>query len=215
MKKIQKIQDGEGEDPQLINQMIDNKIYVAGIDEVGKGSLFGPIFAGAVALKESAKNELIILGLKDSKKLSSKKRARLVPFIKELSVSWGLGQSSSKEIDNYGIRKATELAMIRAIQKLSKKPNLLLIDGNLPLRMWEGSQKTFIGGDNLYPEISAASIIAKEARDSLIKRLGKQFPNYGLETNVGYGTKSHRESLIKFGATKLHRKSFLLKIIQS
>ena len=186
---------------------------IAGIDEVGKGSLFGPVFAAAVVLDTTNENELIAKGLKDSKLLSHKKRAQLVPLIKELSISWGIGQSSAREIDSLGIRTATENAMVKAIESLSIKPTLLLVDGSLPIRIWKGAQETLIKGESKSVQIAAASVIAKEERDKLIKALAIDFPGYGLEKNVGYGTNLHCKQLVRVGYTKMHRKTFLKKIL--
>ena len=188
---------------------------IAGVDEVGKGCLFGPVFAGAVVLNKDASDYLYSSGLTDSKALSSKKRAALVPLIKSSSSSWALGQASAKEIDCVGIRKATERAMLRALQRLSIQLDLIIVDGILPLRLWEGPQKTIIKGDSKFPEISAASVLAKEYRDNLIKRLAQKHNGYGLATNVGYGTKAHRERILEAGPTTLHRRSFLNKILRS
>ncbi|WP_320673925.1 ribonuclease HII [Prochlorococcus sp. MIT 1341] len=192
--------------------MLPSKKIIAGIDEVGRGSLFGPVFAGAVVLNNSTAKYLRKEGLTDSKLLTHKKRTYLVPLIKSLSIGWALGQASSREIDEFGIREATETAMIRAIQKLAKKPDFLLIDGNLPLRIWNGQQKNIIKGDVKLAEISAASVVAKESRDALIRRLACLFPGYGLETNMGYGTKKHIQAIQAKGASKLHRLSFLKNI---
>ena len=104
--------------------------------------------------------------------------------------------------------------MLRALQKLPKKPDFLLVDGSLLLRLWNGPQENIIKGDCKYPEISAASVIAKEARDELIKRLANSFPEYGLEKHVGYGTQLHKEAILKSGPTKLHRLSFLRKVLE-
>ncbi|KGG13530.1 MULTISPECIES: ribonuclease HII [Prochlorococcus] len=186
---------------------------IAGIDEVGKGCLFGPVFASAVVLKSSTEQELLNAGLKDSKKLSSKKRGLLVPLIKSLSASWAIGQASAREIDLYGIRRATEKAMLRAIDGLLMTPELLLVDGPLPIRLWAGQQINLIRGESKSPSIAAASVLAKEARDVLIKRLAIKIPKYSLETNMGYGTKDHRKALRELGTTDLHRKSFLSRII--
>ena len=186
---------------------------IAGVDEVGKGSLFGPVFAGAVVLENHAKITLLNAGLKDSKVLTSKKREMLVPLIHEQAKDWALGQASSREIDLIGIRKATEKAMLRALQRLKQPIDLVLVDGVLPLRLWEGKQKTLIHGESESPAIAAASVLAKEARDGLIKRLSNHYPEYGLKTNVGYGTKLHRKVLVALGPTHLHRKSFLSKIL--
>ena len=193
--------------------MLNKKKIIAGVDEVGKGSLFGPVFAGAVILNKTAELKLINAGLKDSKELSAKKRSKLLPIIQEQSTYWAIGQSSAREIDRYGIRVATEKAIIRALQRLYKKPDLVLVDGKLPIRLWPGNQITLIKGESKSAAIAAASVVAKEMRDSLIKRLALDFPNYGIEKNMGYGTELHRKSLILYGSTRLHRKSFLSKIV--
>ena len=192
--------------------MSGNKSIIAGIDEVGKGCLFGPVFAGAVILSKANESKLLNKGLKDSKKLNSHQRKKLVPLIKKNSIDWSLGQASAREIDNIGIRMATEKAMLRALEKLLSKPDLILVDGALPLRLWQGKQQTKIRGESHFPSIAAASVLAKEARDDLIQRLARKYSFYGLEKNKGYGTEIHRESLIKEGSTKLHRKSFLSKL---
>ncbi len=197
------------EDVHLLLIKLNYKKLIAGIDEVGKGCLFGPVFAGAVILNPRNKEFLIQEGVKDSKKLSAKKRGILVPKIKQLSIAWSLGQASAREIDHLGIRTATEKAMIRAVEGLKITPESLVVDGSLPLRLWKGKQMHLIKGEDAYLEIAAASILAKETRDSLMKRLAISFPNYGIERHVGYGTKFHRQALSKLGATKLHRISFL------
>ena len=185
---------------------------IAGVDEVGKGALFGPVFAGAVILSKENELKLLRKGLKDSKKLNSRQRKQLVPLIKENSISWALGQASAREIDNFGIRNATERAMIRALEKFSSPPDLILVDGILPIRFWPGKQQTKVRGESHFPSIAAASVLAKEARDEVIRRLANKYPLYRLERNKGYGTEVHRTNLIKLGATKLHRKSFLSKL---
>ncbi len=185
------------------------KIIIAGVDEVGKGCLFGPVFAGAVILSKENETNLLSQGLKDSKKLSAKQRQNLVPLIKKNSIDWAIGQASAREIDRIGIRGATEKAMLRALEKFSSPPDLILVDGILPIRLWPGKQKTQIRGENHFASIAAASVLAKETRDELIKRLAQKYSLYGLEKNKGYGTEIHRKNLIKSGATKLHRKSFL------
>ena len=188
------------------------KYLIAGVDEVGKGSLFGPVFAGAVILSKENELKLLSKGLKDSKKLNPKQRKSLVPLIKENSIAWSLGQASAREIDNIGIREATEKAMMRALEKFSTPPDLVVVDGILRLRCWNGKQKTQVRGESHFPSIAAASVIAKEARDELIKRLASTYNLYALEKNKGYGTEIHRTNLIKAGASKLHRKSFLSKL---
>ena len=192
--------------------MEDIKSIIAGVDEVGKGCLFGPVFAAAVILSKENEIELLNQGLKDSKKLSHRQRHNLVPLIKTNSIAWTIGQASAREIDVIGIRDATEKAMLRALEKFSSPPDLILVDGNLPIRLWPGKQKTQVRGESHFASIAAASVIAKEARDELIKRLARKYSLYGLEKNKGYGTEIHRTNLIKLGPTKLHRKSFLSKL---
>ena len=186
-----------------------NEEIEIGIDEVGRGSIFGPIFAAVVVI--SKKNGLILrkLGLDDSKKLSRKKREFLLPTIIKLSDDWAIGQSSVREIDNYGIRFANEISMIRAINKLKSEPAKILIDGPLPLREWKGYQENIVKGESKFASIAAASIVAKVNRDFLMNRLEEKFKGYFLFKNKGYGTKQHFSSIKKYGITKLHRKSFL------
>ena len=185
---------------------------IAGVDEVGKGCLFGPVFAGAVILNKSGEIKLLREGLKDSKKLNFIQRKNLVPLIKEHSIAWSIGQSSAREIDKLGIRTATEKAMIRAIEKFLFPPELILVDGILPIQIWTGKQKTQIKGESHFPSIAAASVLAKEARDDLIRRLSRKYSLYDLDRNKGYGTANHRKKIIKEGPTKLHRRTFLSKL---
>jgi len=192
-------------------QQILNNFPEIGIDEVGRGALFGPVFSGAVVLNK--KNGFILqkLGVIDSKKLTPKKRALLLPKIFSLSLDYAIGQSSVREIDQFGIRYATELSMIRAINKLKDKPTKLIVDGPLALRCWQGIQKNIVGGDSKFTSIAAASIIAKVSRDTLMERLDKKYKGYSIFKNKGYGTKEHFSSIKVNGITKLHRKSFLKK----
>jgi ribonuclease HII len=198
-----------GDDP------IPSGSAIAGVDEVGRGCLFGPVFAAAVVLDAVAAEELQAAGLTDSKKLTPRRRAALVPRIEERSLAWALGQASAREIDGVGIRGATELAMLRALHRLPARPELVLVDGNLPLRLWTGPQRTVVRGDSRSAAIAAASVIAKEARDALIRRLAARWPGYGLEKHVGYGTAQHREALLASGPTALHRRSFLTRLLKS
>ena len=186
-----------------------NPAVCAGVDEVGRGSLFGPVFAAAVILPPRALATLQKAGLTDSKRLTARARAALVPLLRRQALTWAMGQASAAEIDRHGIRLATEWAMARALQRLSIEPELVLIDGVLPLRDWKGPQRTLIKGDLHCPAISAASVMAKEERDALIRRLAERFPGYGLERHAGYGTAQHRQALASLGATRLHRHSFL------
>ena len=188
-----------------------NKVTEAGIDEVGRGAVFGPVFSAVVVLTE--KNKLILrqLGVMDSKKLTPKKRKLLLPKILLLSSDYGIGQSSTREIDQLGIRVATELSMIRALKKLKEKPSEVIIDGPLLLRPWNGIQKNIISGDSKFTAIASASIIAKVSRDNLMERLEKKYSGYLISKNKGYGTREHLAIIKENGITNLHRRSFLKK----
>ena len=176
---------------------------IAGVDEVGRGSLIGPVYAAAVILNKSINKKL----LKDSKSLSKDKREKLYTYIKKNSV-WAIGQSSVREIEKINILHASLLAMKRAIIKLKKKPSLVLIDGNKLPNLKNYNLNYVIKGDQKIPSISAASIVAKVSRDRFIALLSKKFKNYGWETNSGYGTKEHLKAIKKLGITKYHRKTF-------
>ena len=176
---------------------------LAGVDEVGRGSLIGPVYAAAVILNDSINKKL----LKDSKSLTKDKREDLYKYIKENSI-WAIGQASIKEIEKINILHASLLAMKRAILKLKKKPSLVLIDGNKLPTLKNYNLKYVIKGDQKISSISAASIIAKVSRDKFITKLSKEFNGYGWDTNSGYGTKEHLKAIKKFGITKYHRKTF-------
>ena len=192
-------------------QQLLNKVFEVGIDEVGKGAVFGPVFSAVVVLTEKNKSILKQLGVRDSKKLTPKKRNLLLPKILFLSSDYGIGQSSTNEIDKFGIRVATELSMIRAIKKLKEKPSELIIDGPLLLRPWKGIQKNVVSGDSKFTAVAAASIVAKVSRDKLMERLEKEYSGYLIFKNKGYGTKEHLSLIKENGITNLHRKSFLKK----
>ena len=160
---------------------------------------------------------LAAAGLTDSKALTPRRREALVPQILAATSAWALGQSSAREIDGHGIRTATEWAMLRALQRLplrgSPTPDLVLVDGVLPLRCWSGPQQTLVRGDSQNLAIAAASVLAKQARDGLITRLAAAYPGYGLERHAGYGTALHRQALLALGPTPLHRRSFLSRVL--
>ena len=183
-----------------------------GVDEVGRGCLFGPVFAAAVQLPAGAHGPLAAAGLTDSKRLTARRRAALVPLIEHWATTWSLGQASAAEVDRHGIRRATELAMLRALQRRRWQPQLLVVDGNLPLRLWSGPQATLVAGDRHCLAIAAASVLAKQSRDGLIARLALRVPGYGLERHAGYGTVQHRQALQSLGPSPLHRLSFLSKL---
>ena len=191
------------------HQQVLNKVSEVGIDEVGRGAVFGPVFSAVVVL--TAKNKFILkkLGVMDSKKLTPKKRKLLLPKILLLSSDYGIGQSSAREIDKFGIRVATELSMIRALKKLKEKPSEIITDGPLLLRPWKGIQKNNVSGDSKFTSIAAANIVAKVYRDNLMERLEEKYSGYFLFKNKGYGTKEHLSTIKEDGITNLHRKSFL------
>ena len=193
------------------HQQLLNSVYEVGIDEVGKGAVFGPVFSAVIVLTEENKLTLERFGVRDSKKLTPKKRKILLPKILLLSSDYGIGQSSAREIDKFGIRVATELSMMRALKKLKEKPSELLIDGPLLLRPWMGIQKNIVSGDSKFTAIASASIVAKVSRDNLMERLEKKYSGYLIFKNKGYGTKEHFSFIKKNGITNLHRKSFLKK----
>lgn len=176
---------------------------VAGVDEVGRGPLAGPVITAAVILPSSYD----LPGLTDSKKLSKKKRETLSLAIKEQALCWAFGEASVQEIDKLNILQATMLAMQRAVAALELTPNLVLVDGNR-CPDFGILAKPIIGGDGLEPAISAASIIAKVARDTLMAEYALIYPQFGFERNSGYPTKQHRDALAEHGATPIHRKSF-------
>ena len=176
---------------------------IAGVDEVGRGSLIGPVYAAAVILNKSINKKL----LKDSKSLKKSKREMLSKYIKKNTI-WAIGKASVKEIEKINILNASLLAMKRAIKKLKKKPALVLIDGNKVPHIKNYNLKPIIKGDKKIPSISAASIIAKVSRDRMITKLGKKFKGYYWDQNYGYGTKQHLNAIKKLGITTHHRKTF-------
>ncbi len=179
---------------------------ICGVDEAGRGPLAGPVCAAAVILPP----HVDIPGLNDSKKLSDKRRRELFPLIKEAAIAYGIGIATHEEIDEINILQATYLAMERAIQALSVKPELALIDGNrakdfgLPV-------ETVIKGDSRSASIAAASILAKVTRDDMMLELADTYPQYGFEIHKGYGTKAHYAALDEHGISPIHRMSFLKK----
>ncbi len=179
---------------------------ICGVDEAGRGPLAGPVCAAAVILPP----HLDIPGLTDSKKLTDKKRRELFPLIQEQALAWGIGFATEQEIDGINILQATFLAMQRALDQLSIRPDLALIDGNrekdfgLPV-------KTVVKGDSLSLNIAAASVLAKVTRDDLMETLGETYPQYGFEIHKGYGTRAHYAALTEHGPCPAHRMSFLKK----
>jgi ribonuclease HII len=175
---------------------------IAGVDEVGRGCLAGPVVSAAVILKKN----IDLSSIRDSKKINFQNRLRLAKFIKDNSY-FSIGIASVEEIFKLNILKASLISMKRAVNKLSFKPKLILIDGTFAPQGLKNC-KTIIKGDEKIKCISAASIIAKAYRDLLMIKLSKKFSNYAWERNFGYGTKDHLEGLKKFGITSHHRKGF-------
>ena len=187
----------------MLKAYLTNKIE-AGCDEAGRGCLAGPVVASAVILPKNFTNNI----LNDSKKLSKKKILLLSNIIKENALAFSIGIATVKEIDKINVLQASLLAMKRAIIKLKKKPSLILIDGNQLPKIKGYKLNSVIKGDQKIPSISAASIIAKVARDKMITKLHKNHKNYHWNKNFGYGTKEHIRAIRKFGITTHHRKTF-------
>ncbi|MDM9380906.1 ribonuclease HII [Chlorogloeopsis sp. ULAP01] len=181
---------------------------IAGVDEVGRGCLFGPVVAAAVILPKSALSALVAAEIKDSKKLSSSRRHKLAQQIRSLAIDWRIGFASVAEIDRINILQATLLAMKRAVLKLKVQPALCLIDGNQLIQDLALPQQTIVKGDERSLCIAAASILAKVWRDELVIRFASKYPMYDLESNKGYGSKKHLLALQKYGPSPLHRQSF-------
>lgn len=179
---------------------------ICGVDEAGRGPLAGPVYAAAVILPE----HLEIPGLNDSKKLTDKKRRELFPIIKEQAVAYGIAFASEQEIDEMNILQATFLAMKRAIAQLGGKADFALIDGNRETDFGMDVM-TVVKGDSRSANIAAASILAKVTRDEYMEKLAEEYPQYGFEVHKGYGTKKHYDALREYGASPVHRQSFLKK----
>ena len=179
------------------------RLLVAGVDEVGRGPLAGPVVTAAVILDPDNPIE----GLMDSKKLTEARREKLAILIKERSLAWSIGRAEVEEIDEINILQATMLAMQRAVDGLSPKPEHALIDGNRCPNL-SCTAEAIIKGDGLVPAISAASIIAKVSRDNEMVELDSQYPGYGLAGHKGYPTKAHMAALVELGVTPIHRRSF-------
>lgn len=178
---------------------------MVGVDEVGRGPWAGPVVAAAVALT----NNTIISGVKDSKKLTSFARRRLAILIKKQAIGIGVGWVSNEYVDNLGLSAAVKQSMLKAVSQLNCQIDELVIDGNINYLGEEFSNsRAIIDADSTHPAVSAASIIAKVARDQYMASISKLYPNYGFEKHVGYGTKSHRQMIALLGVTPIHRLSF-------
>ena len=179
---------------------------VAGLDEVGRGPLAGPVAAGVAVLPRNLKGQWVEL-IRDSKQMTPAQRERALPYIQDAALALGVGMSSSEEIDDLGIVQATRLAMTRALDSLLVLPQFLLLDA-FPLPDIDIPQKAIIRGDALCLSIAAASIVAKVTRDRLMVEQDAMFPGYGFSRHKGYGTKEHIRSLMRLGPCAIHRRTF-------
>lgn len=184
-------------------QLVTQLVSVAGVDEVGRGPLAGPVTAAAVILDPARP----VIGLRDSKRLTERARDRLAIEIQESAIAFSIAHASVAEIDELNILQASMLAMQRAIETLSAQPQLALIDGNRSPSVACATQ-TIIKGDDKVAAISAASVLAKVTRDALMVELAQEWPGYGFEQHKGYGTALHRRKLTELGVTPVHRRSF-------
>jgi ribonuclease HII len=182
--------------------------YIAGVDEVGRGPLAGPVVCAAVIMPLD--DESIIVGVDDSKKLSAKKRETLAEEIKKRALAYTIVEVSEKEIDEINILEATKLGMKKALETLEIAPQSVLTDGNMTLNI-EFPQRSVIGGDALCYSIGAASIIAKVYRDKMMDEYAKEYPQYAFDSNKGYGTAAHIQAIKEYGLCPIHRRTFTKK----
>ena len=187
----------------MVDTLKQRPLLVAGVDEVGRGPLAGPVVAAAVILDPDNPVE----GLADSKKLTEKRREALALEIKEKALAWSICRADVEEIDQINILQASLLAMKRSVESLTHQPELALIDGNHCPKL-DCAMEAIIKGDSKEPAISAASILAKVARDTEMVEMDDKYPGYGFAKHKGYPTKQHREAIIKLGVTEIHRKSY-------
>ena len=190
----------------MLASFYQNELLEAGCDEAGRGCYAGPVFAAAVILPKDFHHPL----LNDSKQLSEKQRDELRPIIEKEAIAFAVASVSNQEIDQINILKASFKAMHLAVDKLKKKPRLLLIDGNRFIAYKKIPHQCFVKGDGRFASIAAASILAKTYRDEYMYQLHHQFPQYGWDRNKGYGTLVHRKAIEEFGLCDYHRKSFKL-----
>lgn len=186
------------------------KNLICGVDEAGRGPLAGPVCAAAVIMPEG----LIIEGVNDSKKLTSKKREKLFDIIKNEAICYSVAFASASEIDEINILNATHLAMNRAVEGLEKAPEVVLVDGN-SLPKWYYNSEAIVKGDAVCHSIACASILAKVSRDRLMLLEAEKYPQYSFEKHKGYGTKVHVQALKEYGPCPIHRKTFLKKILKT
>lgn len=185
---------------------------IAGMDEAGRGALAGPVCVGAVILPFASKTLRQTLGgVRDSKQLTPRKRGELAPRIKASAIAWGIGFASAAEIDQLGIVPATRLAASRSLEAMPIFPDFLLTDFRLELPELDVSQAALVKGDQRSLSIASASILAKTARDEWMTRLDAQYPQYGFARHKGYGSLTHRRTIVALGFSPFHRKTFHIK----
>lgn len=190
----------------MLEECYISDVVEAGCDEAGRGCLAGPVVAAAVILPEGFSNEL----LNDSKQLTEKQREKLRPIIEREALAWGVAMVDNHEIDEINILNASIKAMHLALDKLEKRPQHIIVDGNRFKPYGDTPYTTVVKGDGKYMSIAAASILAKTHRDELMTRLDKEHPEYDWKTNKGYPTKKHRKAIEEHGATGYHRMTFRL-----
>lgn len=185
-------------------------LYVAGLDEAGRGALAGPVAVGAVILPHGDNSLLLqtLAGVRDSKQLTPPARESFAPRIREIALAWSVGFADAHEIDSQGIVRATRLAAIRALHQFSISPQYLLTDFRLELPQLDISQTSLVRGDAHCLSIACASILAKVERDALMRELDERHPGYGLGKHKGYGTQAHRSAMKRLGLSSVHRRSF-------
>lgn len=188
-------------------------VWLAGVDEVGRGALCGPVVAAAVVMPARDLDSLGQIGVRDSKQLSPQRRQQLVTAIKVLVPGWHISFASVPEIERFNIRQASLLAMARALDRLPLAPDHCWVDGRDPIPQYLRPQTPLIRGDQQSPLIGAASILAKVWRDALMSRLSQRFPGYDLAANKGYATANHRRAIQDLGLTPLHRRQFCRRIL--
>jgi ribonuclease HII len=196
---------------RLERRLLAEGLDVAGVDEVGRGCLAGPVYAACAVLDFArvARLKPALRGLlRDSKQLTRDQRAAMVPVIHDVAVEWQIASAGVDEIERHGILAATFAAMRRALGLLGARFDILLIDGKLPLAHYPGRQQPVVRGDDLCYTIAAASILAKEARDAFMRDQAGRFPAYGFEAHVGYGTARHLAMIERHGICRLHRRNF-------
>jgi len=190
----------------MLHPFFQDQLIEAGCDEAGRGCFAGPVFAAAVILPRDFHHPL----LNDSKQMTAEHRTELKGYIKDHAIAYAVAMVDNDEIDQINILRASFKAMHLALDKLRKRPSLLLIDGNRFTPYKKLPHQCIIQGDGLYASIAAASVLAKTHRDSYMKQLHKEFPHYNWKQNKGYGTAEHRQAIEKHGICKYHRKSFRL-----